>query len=432
MRRRTAIVVATAAALAWSGPGTAQPVPNRGPAVVGTTIAAGPVRIVQALTPGWVIYPKLVSDRSGVSTIVWERDSRIKAARSRADGTWGPTVDLGPGHAPDTAVDRRGAVTAAWRTYGGRDLVTRRWVRGSWRAPVTLTGPSSAEFVHVWPYRVATNPAGDTMVAWARGYGADPGAYRTRLEVAYRSHDGGWEHSVELDRRRVSPLAAFVHRDGDATLVYDDHGAPVIRRRGLGGRWGRATATLAGHFGGAAANSRGRLVAAVFDGTALVVHERRPGSGWLAPVEVAPIARQRGVAPMAMDGSGRAAIAFTRNGQRLHVADRSADSPWSSPELVSPVGQRAAEIQLAVGPASILGAAWVDSAAEHPRVWVAGLVPGSGWSEAIALTGPRSRSLYYLDLDFESDGDLIVTWADRLAGQGGRRVVTRTVSLTGG
>lgn len=146
----------------------------------------------------------------GRASVVWEHfvDGawQVEHAQCTASGCGEPVV-VGPGRAPQVAVDRRGRVTVAWRSAGTLSL-RRGNEAGHWGR--TRTVPAR----HIFHHEVTANGSGDVVVSWT--------TWRTvRVRALLRRLGSGWDKPVTLMRgSRVVRTRALLDSRGRAMVTW--------------------------------------------------------------------------------------------------------------------------------------------------------------------------------------------------------------------
>ena len=136
----------------------------------------------------------LVIDHRGDATIVWTRSVShpdVLASHRPAGGDWGDRVVLGRGFDARVEADRRGRVTAAWSTPRHALVSARSRPDGSWGPSARLTPPAEPGGAgRLRGLDLAVARGGRAMVAWSATTG-DPGSPR-QVFWARRPRGAGW------------------------------------------------------------------------------------------------------------------------------------------------------------------------------------------------------------------------------------------------
>lgn len=289
-----------------------------------------PVLDLSGVNAGGV--PTVAADGADEAIVAWStgvQPSQVRAAEfNLVTRHVASAVVLQRSSAPllrvSAAADRSGGAVVAWERYkAGSALgasgitntieVATQASRGArWASPVQLgteyepSGENSAT-THLPGPSVALASDGRIAVCWQ---GLSHGL--TVPETDFGSTGSGWPHpEVASHRSALNPQVA-VGRYGSATVVWEHNGSVEVDATRWGTRWPRAkTLQKNGRSGSSglqiAENARGQAVASWSGGTAEVVARRLSGR-WRRPQRLG----SGGVARVAIDGHGDAAIAWQR------------------------------------------------------------------------------------------------------------------------
>ncbi|MFC4786222.1 hypothetical protein ACT8ZV_17225 [Nocardioides sp. MAHUQ-72] len=333
----------------------------------------GPVKRLDADTRG----ESLAVDARGVTTIVWATRNpprEIKALRRTRAGDWGAERIIGHGYAPQVAVDAEGNVTVVWLTQH-RDttdgvLAVRRPVGGPWSEPVRLTQdrsvpgyvPGGDDVNGASDVRLAANPAGAVVVAWAWGSGLldEP----SRVQSAYQAPGQSWTAAEDVTSANGAgaPLVG-IDAQGGVVLVYARQrvGHPQVLR----------------------------------------ARQRPAEGGWTAPTVVA----DEGYGPsLAVDLAGDAVVVFTRNFNRVRAVRLAAGGQWGPARALSPAGVTINDYALAMNGR---GKALVALARGNGRVDLVRRPPQGRWSAPVRVVG-RGNTVGDVLVALDEAGDTFV------------------------
>ena len=349
----------------------------------------------------------------------------LLAGAGPALAAWTPperaSVDPGEAHAPDVAVNARGAAVAAWvRTLPGGvpEIVAtvRRRAAGAWE-PVAVVSP---------PGRAAADPtvaisrAGVAVVGWrqvVRDRVLTVGG-RPRTQVVYVAF--ARERRVAGPWGAVAALSSDQQKVGPPEIAVDGHGVAVATWH-----WGTGTAPGSPGF-------VGRVQLA----------ERVPGQAWTAPRSVSRATECRkgtGLPSVAAGTGGQALVSWECRlvgGRTTAYAVARGDVPgrWSR-ERRLPFDTRGPQTSdLAVNDGGVVvGLSGSRSAGSAMRLnWWRASAPAPGLDLAL-LPAPRASStasftgiLPALDLAGANGGSTVAVWAS------GGRLVTADLGDTVG
>lgn len=322
---------------------------------------------------------RLVMNPRGDAALVWSQyrvedffghplDVYMALARTmpRANGTWGPAVQLSSPAAdatsPDIALDDSGNLLAAWHESERSAPATVRAATGSavatdgaWTSPVSLAATDGEGEI-----RVAIGPASAGLVAWTQpGEGCGPRGAMS-LVGASRAPGGGWSAPAQISRAgecAVEPRVAVTH--GESLAIWDSIGRTssleVAAAPAGNGSWKVPTRlatiglTPTGHcrdicpgsplaFGQLAVAANGQAVA-VWSQPETGIHAAlKPGRsiGWQAPTALSLASNafgpRVGTSRIAVDPQGNA-IAVWAAGSEIQVDALAAQQPIRNASL---------------------------------------------------------------------------------------------------
>ncbi len=374
---------------------------------------------------------------SGAAIAVALTGGRPVAGALHASLDFGPPQAVGPASpylgGASLAVDAAGTVIAAW-SYAGRVFSATRARGGGWSAPERLSDPA----VRALRPQVAAGPSGRAVIVWRerspglvvrRAFtlpgGASAGTLETRVDERWRviarvRERGAWGVPDAVSpptgaMREVCAAGRHVPQRGRAHLVHARR-SRVDRRSGGGWVLDDADADLPP--GRLSRRRPPRHRARVRTGSRhLEPPPRRPrrrpqlaGLGrhprprrGLGRAGCRRTRRRQAVLAGAIDGRGRAAVAWYSNG--AWAVTRAASGDWSAAEPLPVPGRTLPIGQAAVG---------VDGAGRA----VVG-VPGRGGSSVLGRSGAgewrpvlQTRSAFGVGIAADPAGDLVVVAPD--------------------
>jgi hypothetical protein len=260
------------------------------------------------------VNPKVALDRGGNAFAIWSNGG-IQAAVRPTGGAWGPSQTLSGGtvDAPYLAVNATGDAVALWRRFPDASLpytVQAAFRRGgAWQAPQTAFGVSGKQ---VFPLAVAIDSAGNAAALWIY---YDSLTSR-KLQVSYRAAGAAdWETPVDLTSYSATCCGGDLGFDaaGNALAVFGDGGTiKSSQRAGPAGAWSAPQSVGSGEEPQLAVGPTGDAAMIwTFSGTRLNVATRPAPTGvWSAPKELATNAEEAYLVDVAVDGAGRALVAW--------------------------------------------------------------------------------------------------------------------------
>jgi PKD domain len=331
-----------------------------------------------ATTLGNLYEPHLALDRRGdaIVTALESASGRpriVSFAKAAGSGWTGPVSvsaaepDIGWG--TDLAANDDGEAVAAWTAPDGRLWVARaarRRADGTWGPPENL---GYADFEA--PY-AAIDARGDTAVLWTRGSGT------AEVYAEFRPADGGWQPALVLSHSGLggAKAALAMNRRGDALAVWpESDGAVGVRfvssfRAAAATEWTAPSRvpfspTLALTFDppSIALDDRGNatVVAQTADGHVEVATRAFGDAAWVGPAVIGESGSDDPslqdtwcVDPrVALDAAGGAVVIW--GGAVLHAARR--DGGWQQP------------VEVGNAPACFTRSLAVDPAGDAVAVW---------------------------------------------------------------
>ncbi len=288
--------------------------------------------------------PWIAVDWEGNSTAVWKKGEVIQSSFRPFAGEWGVPVPLSgeESFVPQAAMDARGDATAVWMHFDGSHHVVESAYRpeqGEWGSPTLVSQPGEEG----GNPHVAIDAKGDSLVAWR---GEDEGDEFVR--AAYRPAGGSWgaPADVSVAGEHVEQLRVAVDPDGNAIVAWagdtgkeGDYGIVHAAFKPVGGGWETPTALSADGGNGFPSDvvfdtgGNAALVWQRWDGTTnLVQAAYRPvGEEWEPAVDLSAEGRQGMDAVVVLDAPGDSA-----------AADGHATAVWVSQETISCSGGKEA------------------------------------------------------------------------------------------
>jgi hypothetical protein len=288
--------------------------------------------------------PWIAVDWEGNTTAVWKQGEVIQSSFRPFAGSWGSPIPLSGGESfvPQAAMDARGDATAVWMHFDGSHYVVESSYRpeqGEWEAPTLVSQPGEEG----GNPHVALDAKGDTLVAWR---GEDEGGEFVR--AAYRPTGGSWgaPTDVSVAGEHVQQLRVAVDPDGNAIVAWagsssEEGGHDIVRAayKTVGGAWETPTALSADGGNGFPSDvvfdtgGNAALVWQRWDGTTNLVQAayRPAGEEWEPAVDLSEEGKQGMNAVVVLDAPGDSA-----------AADGHATAVWVSQEAISCSGEKEA------------------------------------------------------------------------------------------
>lgn len=392
--------------------------------------AAEPVRWgpTQALTSRDTIDPDSLDvavGTEGTVALAWMRRHHLLVAVRRPGRGWSSPKALSHHeslmwfHELDVAVDGRGQVTVVWASAkrGARsdrfDRVVSRTlpVRGAWGPAVVLNSLPRECCDEVASPSIAVNDRGDTVVAWQ--WWRDDWSGVSHVAAAYRPAGGHWQAPRRL-LGRGAELAATLDRRGNAMVYAAPYGGNLqVVRRSVARGWmrPRVIGPEVDTVRAAATPSGAQVVLWSPESRARVWSRslRQPGGRWTHKVLVG----NGLLAALAMDGRGRAIVAFddVSRGHLVRVARRTAGGRWRGRSLTGP-GLPIRSVSAASDRNGDTVVTWLlgDSDAP-PEVWASYRPSDGGFQAPVRLSAGRTHRVQALVSGVRSGGRGLVAWA---------------------
>lgn len=288
--------------------------------------------------------PWIAVDWEGNSTAVWKKGEVIQSSFRPFAGEWEAPVPLSAEESfvPQAAMDARGDATAVWMHFDGSHYVVESAYRpeqGEWGSPTRVSQPGEEG----GNPHVAIDAKGDSLVAWR---GEDEGQEFVR--AAYRPAGGSWggPANVSVAGEQVEQLRVAVDPDGNAIVAWagntgKEGGFGIVHAafKSVGGGWETPTALSADGGNGFPSDvvfdtgGNAALVWQRWDGTTnLVQAAYRPAGGeWEAAADLSEEGKQGMDAVVVLDAPGDSA-----------AADGHATAVWVSQEAISCSGGKEA------------------------------------------------------------------------------------------
>ena len=310
---------------------------------------------------------RLAIDEGGNATVLWtDYYDQLRAGHYLATSGWqaatGP-VSSGA-DAADVAMDANGTALAVW-TEGGELWSNRHLRGGDWGTSEQLQ-PADAE-----KPRVAMNPLGRAIVVWSR-------AEETGERLWSSSTDAGaaWTTPEPLQEAPVESLALgdlAVDAQGDAVAIWGQQQDQSI--------WANRFSAETGWEG-----------AELLDATGVDFN----------------------VPQVAMDLEGNAIAVWLRTDAgtpKVWSSRHTLDSGWSTPELISGLGDACDQPHVAVSASGDAVAVWSqDDPGLGALIWSNRYIPGSGWGEPTFVDLPTDGS-DGVDVAIDADGNALAVWS---------------------
>ncbi len=243
--------------------------------------------------------PRVVTDRAGNTTVVWQVGVNVRAATRPAGGNWAPPVDVYLGDAADTAflfglaadVGPSGAVTVAFRVGKTNNMgiyaKTRATVGGDWSSLQEILGRGNT----VNDLQLAVSGAGKSLNEATVLWRDNSLVVKTSSRAPAFKNESGTTWSTPATVGSGTVPKVRYDRHGNAIAVWQGS-ADIQTMRRAAGVWS-AAATLPGTEAGSAPqlapgpNAEVHVAWLASDGTAPVVQGARYAAGaWSAPVAV--------------------------------------------------------------------------------------------------------------------------------------------------
>jgi hypothetical protein len=373
-------------------------------------------------------------DAAGDATAVWTRSdgSQIfaQAATRPVGGSWGPVADLsgalGSAESPTLAVNGAGDVVAAWkqRGVGSHAIETSyRPAGGSWEGPVAVALGSAV----VETPAVAIDEAGDVVVIWRQGAGANHVIFAASMAAG-----GLWTPPVAISSSALNAEAPDVamSASGTAAAVWQSSsGATSVVESNilpLAGSWGGesaisapATVTEPPHVVADAAGGFAAIWSRSGVGLVAEVASTPAAGSWSSPEAISTPGLEAHAPRLAVGTAGDAVAAWYRfDGSvgSVEGTSRVAAGPWTSPVRLSPIGAEAEAPQLALsssGVAQVVWSGWNEATHNYELRGAQQRLDGS-WkpSATISLEGEEA---YGPHVALGQSGHAVVVWNGEVA-----------------
>ena len=322
------------------------------PVDVATRPAGGawsaPVLLSTGMSNGW----QVAIDEDGDATAIWteahEGSEVVRSATKPAGGAWSSAISLSDENAnasehPLLAVDPAGNATAVWslREAGAEEgeLVLQAKSRpagGAWDAvPIDL----SSEEGNATPGDLALGPGGEVTAVWTHYDGEEHTVQASRKEPG-----GGWSAAEDLSDDEAAEPQIAVDPEGRATAIWGAFGPGgyEIRASGseAGGGWSAPVTLSAADGTKLKFETPGPELVVDPDGNATAtwrvfagydIHgleyfrvraAHRPlGDNWSAAVDLSPVGKFLGSAPLTVDPQGYVTAIRQEGSIRTRVFD---------------------------------------------------------------------------------------------------------------
>ena len=296
-----------------------------------------------------------------------------------ANGWTQPTTisSAGPNAtSPDVEVDGKGVVHAVWveTAANGHGVVeyARRSPGSGWTDPT----PLSSDATDSSEPSIATNFAGNLVVAWSSGSSAEV----VPVVIRRRSPGGAWTPRVTVSAPddNTGLARATLNNDGDLALSWENLD-PVTHK------------------------------------SEAVVRVRLSGQAWSPAHELGPQTVNQNDPQVVIDGNGNVTAAWTsligppRNETtQVWVASKPAGRTWRGSALVSGTSVDDGNPSLALRGGTTPWLAWQHSASGIPGIWLRHRT-ASGWSPSMRVS-PAGTNAFTPTLDANARGHLLVAW----------------------
>lgn len=158
---------------------------------------------------GFILSPDVAISSDGVSNVVWTEgvtSQELYLRRRAADGTLGPTLNVGSGGFPTVETTHTGSVVA-WMESSSNGSELRpmvSWVSAEGVISTRAAGVASTSIAG--PPALAVEPDGDAMIAWGDGENNDVAQLHVRRMVA----DGQNGQTIDLGKASLQMSNARV------------------------------------------------------------------------------------------------------------------------------------------------------------------------------------------------------------------------------
>jgi hypothetical protein len=166
--------------------------------------------------------PWLAVDWEGNATVVWKQGEVVMSSFRGFLHAWGEPIPLSPGESftPQTAMDARGDATAVWMHFDGSRYVVESSYRpeqGEWGAATLVSQPGEEG----GNPHVAVDGNGHSLVVWR---GEDEGEEFVR--AAFRPAGAEWSEPVNVSNEgeQVQSLRAAIDPEGNAIVAWSGNG----------------------------------------------------------------------------------------------------------------------------------------------------------------------------------------------------------------
>jgi hypothetical protein len=179
---------------------------------------------------------------NGQPWVIWT-ESDVRTSRRLPDGTWEPSILLGPGQEaatfmPAIAVDSSGEAWAVWHNYsdcipeGWEDIFFSRTIQGVWQSMGVVNDPEPMICAKDVAADIDASHGGPPRVVWGR---KNPATATTNYREPYSS---GWDsEGWEPQCRMQEPDSTTLREDNYATVAVRPDGgawAAWMRRNSIG------------------------------------------------------------------------------------------------------------------------------------------------------------------------------------------------------
>lgn len=236
-------------------------------------------------------------------------------------------------------------------------------VGGPWTFPVTLSTPGAVSIP-----QVAASRSGSAIAVWSFFDGNNRLAQAARLRA-----DGTWTDPVSLSDPGQDAY--------NVQIAVDQHGNAVAA-------WDRSDG----------------------DHDRVQASHRPAGEAWGDPVDLSEVGQDARHAVVAMDGSGKALVAWERfdgSSYVVQTARRTVTGTWGTPATISGPAQGAFRAQVALDADGDAVAVWDSFDGLSFRVQTASQAKGMSWSSPSTLAESDSSNP---DLALDADGNGVAVW----------------------
>ncbi len=385
--------------------------------------------------------PAVAMNGAGDAIVSWQRAvaGPVHVSLRPAGGAFSAPLELGGSGfdvfgVPQSAIDDDGDAVVVWQGHEGLDpdvllRVATRPAGGSFGPPLTLSAQDGASLVHP---QVATNAAGDTVVAWTRAAGQS-----IVVQAVVRPAGGTFSEPAELSEPAslITPPRVAIDAAGRATVVWAQITAEThtvqAATRPAGGPFAATVdltaAAQVGSFPGpgavggvdVATNAAGDAVAVWTRqddaGNGIVQAASRPaGAAAFAPYADVSVAGRNADSPqVAVDGAGNAVAVWMRNDGTSFVAQaasRPAGGSFGAPVDLSLAGGEGWAPQVALNPAGDAVVAWRRSNGTNTIVQAAVRRAGAAAFAPTTDLSPAGRDATDPQIGVDAHGDALVAW----------------------